>query len=138
MIKETSKYITVGILNTLVDFFVLNALLILTSVRGGILFSLIKAIASLCGATNSYFWNKFWVFKNDKIIKIKEYFEFLFLAYSTSIFDVILSSLIINFINPPFSFITPLLWANICSVLGSLPGMIIRFLGYKKWVFTIK
>lgn len=135
--KEAEKFLMVGALNTLIDFGVLNLLLVLTSVREGIFYSLIKIVSFLCAATNSYFWNKFWVFKNNKEISWKEYGEFLSLASVAGFIDVFLSSLVVSFINPPFSFITPLIWANISAAVGSAPATLIRFFGYKKLVFKL-
>lgn len=56
-IREIALFMAVGILNTVIDFVVLNLLIALTQYRSGPLLLVFNSISFLAATTNSYIWN---------------------------------------------------------------------------------
>jgi len=62
-IRQYMKFAATGILNTAVDFGVLNALLfIFTPAIRGVTYAVFKMLSFSAAVTNSYLFNKYWVF----------------------------------------------------------------------------
>jgi len=59
---QLGKFITVGVINTLVDLGVFFLLLQTTELAGNPV--LAKAISYACGILNSFFWNRAWTFRS--------------------------------------------------------------------------
>jgi hypothetical protein len=62
---EFSKFAIVGVLNSGVDFGILNPLILLTGMASGGAFLGFKSISVTLGVINSYLWNKYWTFQVD-------------------------------------------------------------------------
>ena len=63
---EFSKFAVVGVLNSGVDFGILNALMLITGLSSGAGFLAFKSISVTLGVINSYLWNKYWTFETSK------------------------------------------------------------------------
>ena len=74
--EQFGKFAPVGTLNTLLDLGVLNLLMLMTGIYGGLSFTGFKAVSFVVGTTNSYFWNKFWTFGSKLPVTISEYGRF--------------------------------------------------------------
>lgn len=130
------KFGEAGGQNWLVDMGIVNLLILLTGVSGGIYFAVYKGISFLVASTNSYFWSKLWVFygaqKQDETKRVSKF------AVATSlglVLNVTLAS-IINFVGPNVvTSISATGWANIATICGSLFAMLFNFVLYKLWVF---
>lgn len=131
---QLAKYFLVGILNTLIDFGVLNLLIFLTGIASGIFFSLFKATSFLVAVVNSYFWNKFWTFEKKGGVGGREFGQFFLVSVVAILVNVGVASLLVNVIGPQGGF-TPKLWANIAALAGSITAFLLNFLGYKLIVF---
>src|ERR1017187_138550 len=59
---EFSKFAVVGVLNSGVDFGILNSLILITGVVSGAGFLAFKSVSVTLGVINSYLWNKYWTF----------------------------------------------------------------------------
>lgn len=124
----------VGILNTMIDFGILNLLIWLTGITGGWNLAPLNAISFLFATTNSYFWNKFWTFKTKKEASGKEFSQFL-------IISVIGMGVNTGIVVAGTSLISPLAglslgaWANIIKLAATIFSMIWNFIGYKFIVF---
>ncbi len=130
------KFGEVGGLNWLVDLGVLNILIMITGFSTGIYFSVFKGISFVVSATNSYFWNKNWVFDKSKTKDVgKEVGKFGVSTISGLVFNVLVASLILYFGKNVLSGFDDKNWANIAAVGGSLSAMIFNFVLYKFWVF---
>lgn len=136
LIWQIGKFGSVGILNTMVDWGVLNLLLFLTGVTSGVLYSVFKGISFLVALLNSYGWNKFWTFSEQKQTKKigREFLQFTVVSVIGFVINVGTASLVVNYLGRPEA-ISPELWANLGALAGTILGMTWNFLGYKLIVF---
>jgi putative flippase GtrA len=136
LIYKFGKFGEAGGLNWLVDMGVLNLLILFTGLSTGIYFIIFKGISFLVSASNSYLWNKFWVFRgHKKQDETKEATKFFSATVLGLIFNVTLAGSI-ALVGPKIIFeIDSKVWANLATVTGSLGAMIFNFILYKIWVF---
>jgi putative flippase GtrA len=134
VLYQFAKFGAVGVLNSFIDFGILNLLIFLFSIGSGLWFSIFKAISFLCATTNSYFWNKYWTFESSNKPKVSEAAKFYTIAIIGGFLNVSVASLIFSGINRP-EYIPVNLWANVAALGGILSAFIWNFLGYKFVVF---
>ena len=135
VIFQAAKFFVVGALNTFLDFGVLNLLIFLTSVAAGPGFATFKGISFIVGVVNSYFWNKFWVFKaTEQEIGGVEFGKFLGVSMIAGLINVGVASGVVNLIHPLFE-LTLNQWANVGGVAGSAVALAASFMGFKLIVF---
>lgn len=131
------KFLCVGLLNTGVDFGILNLLMFLTGITSGIGYSLFKAISFVAAVTNSYFFNKRWTFQKGKSFEKTEFTKFITISLIAFGINVGVASLLVNFVKP-IGDIPPYLWANLSAVAATVFTTLINFFGYKYFVFKDK
>lgn len=133
---QFGKFGETGGLNWLVDFGFLNLFILISGISTGLYFSFFKAVSFIVSVINSYFWNKFWVFKKTgKEKSSQEFGKFSLVSLVGLGINVILASFIV-FLGPKIIFdINSKIWANIAAAFGSLTAMMWNFLGYKFFVF---
>jgi len=131
------KFLLVGVLNTGIDFGVLNLLMFLTGITSGFYYSLFKAISFTCGVTNSYIWNKRWTFKKGKSLEKKEFSKFFSVSLVAFGVNICTASVLVNIIGP-IGGISPYVWANISALAAAGFTTLINFFGYKYLVFKDK
>ncbi len=129
-----SKFFLVGVLNTALDFVVLNLCIFLFGTGAqGELFLVFKSISFLVAVINSYVLNKYWVFAHSKKPDARELLSFLII------------SLVGFFINVSVSFGTyslfahtfaPHIAANIGALMGTFVVFAWNFVGYRFFVFN--
>ena len=134
VLYQFAKFGAVGVLNSFIDFGILNLLIFLFSIGSGLWFAIFKAISFLCATTNSYFWNKYWTFESSNKPKVSEAAKFYTIAIIGGFLNVSVASLIFSGINRP-EYIPVNLWANVAALGGILSAFIWNFLGYKFVVF---
>lgn len=136
--NQFGKYVAVGFLNTSVNFGILNILSIVTGTTEGISLGGISVPGFLLAATNSYFWNKFWVFKdtsglNETILKDLPKFALV------TLFGALLNSAMIVYLT---TYMDPLFgmdknaWLNAANAAASATVLLWNFLGYKFFAFS--
>lgn len=138
VIFQFAKFGETGGLNLLVDFGILNLLILLTGISTGILYSVFKGISFTSAVINSYIWNKFWVFKKrGKSEEVrKEIINFVIVSVVGLGINVLLASLLVYFSSlghPQLQW--QKIWANAGAALGSITAMMWNFIGYKFFVF---
>ena len=141
-IYQVAKFILVGLLNTFVDWGILNLLMFLTSTVSGPLFPVFKGMSFLVATSNSYAWNKFWTFKKptenkevaEKKAAGKEFLQFFIVSIIGFTLNVGVATIVVNVMGAPIG-ISEQLWANIGALGGTLAGLTWNFLGYKLIVF---
>ena len=131
------KFLLVGVLNTGIDFGVLNLLMLSTGITSGIYYSVFKAISFICSVTNSYIWNKRWTFKKGKSLEKKEFSKFFIISLMAFGINIGVASVLVNIIGPVGG-ISPYVWANISALAAAGFTTLINFFGYKYLVFKDK
>ena len=135
VIFQAGKYVSVGILNTLLDLGVLSLEVFLTGITSGLFYSLLKGISFLLAVINSYFWNKFWTFKKPTTKETKkEFVQFLIISGVGFGINVGIASLLVNVIGPQAG-LRPQVWAILGATAAIVFSMVWNFLGYKFVVF---
>ena len=128
------RFAIIGLMNTALDFGVLNVLIAVTGVRGGFILVLLNSISFTVATTNSYFWNKYWTFKDKDAVRAVEIGQFL----TVSIIGLGINSGVVyavsTFIDPLFG-LSPTVWINVAKVAATGFSLIWNFIGYKFIVF---
>ena len=131
------KFILVGVLNTGIDFGVLNLLMFSTGITSGFYYPIFKAISFTCGVTNSYIWNKRWTFKKGKDLEKKEFSKFFTISLIAFGVNIGAASILVNIVGP-IGGISSYAWANISALAAAGFTTFINFFGYKYLVFKDK
>lgn len=134
-IYSFGKFGETGGLNWLVDFGVLNLLILLTGVNAGLMYSVFKGTSFVAANTNSYLWNKFWVFEKGTNKKVgTELTKFVVASIAGLALNVVVASFA-RYVGPNLYSLDGTVWANLAAAVGSITAMIFNFLLYKFWVF---
>lgn len=128
---QITKFALVGFLNTAIDFGVLNFLSAIFAVNRGVGIIPINAVSVTFAITNSFYWNKDWVFptKREANFVLFAVITLLGLSINTAIVYVLTT-----FFKPAIVD-SPTLWANFAKALATAVSMVWNFLGYKLVVF---
>ena len=135
VILQLAKFAAVGVFNTFLNWGVVNILMFLTQVFEGALYTAYIIIAFIIANFASFFWNKYWVFPEDKKGKDsaeKDYVQFLIVSVIGLLIQAGISSAWVAFVPTASS---AAVWANVGLVLGTVFSMVWNFLGYKFIVF---
>jgi len=129
------KFGLIGVVNTALDFAVLNLLMWIFKIYSGPWIIVFNVTAFSLAVINSYLLNRFWTFKIKSRQDVPEEFvKFI----SISLVGVFINSGIVygitGFIEPVFN-LTPELWANVAKILATGIAMVWNFIGYKFWAF---
>ena len=130
---QFGKFAAVGTLNTLLDIGVLNLLIIIGGIQGAS-FMVFKTISFLVATTNSYGWNKFWIFQNDLPAVRKEYGKFLFFTCIGMFINVSIATFLVSGVGPVGG-VGEEIWANIAALIAVFVSLVWNFLSYKHIVF---
>jgi putative flippase GtrA len=131
---QFSKFAVVGVLNTAIDFGVLNILVFATGIKsGGVLFVL-NIVAFTVATTNSYFWNKFWTFKDKGSVRPVQIGQFLTVSVIGALINSAVVYTVSTFVDPLFG-LSPTIWVNVAKVVATGFSFIWNFAGYKFIVF---
>ena len=134
-LRQFSRFMIVGTLNTAIDFSSLNILSMAYGITAGLVVGGINMPGLTLALTNSYLWNKFWVFKglgNGSIFKDIS----LFLA--VTVLAILINSGIVIMVTTyiaPLAGITAEGWLNVAKVVATAVSMFWTFFGYKFLVF---
>lgn len=134
VIFQIAKFGLIGILNTLIDFGVINILANIFNVYQGAAIIPLNALSFSLAVINSYFWNKYWTFREGSQSPESRYGFVKFVVVS------ILGLLINTAIVYGMTALSPAgvggaLWLNSSKLLATVVSMIWNFLGYKFLVF---
>ena len=100
---EFSKFAVVGVLNSGVDFGILNLLMLITGLSSGAAFLAFKSISVTLGVINSYLWNKYWTFNtsNSAADARREFMAFMVVTLIAVGVNVAGADVIVNVIGAP-------------------------------------
>lgn len=135
LIIQISKFAIIGVLNTGIDFAVLNLLMWQTGIYSGRYIILLNAISFSVAVINSYFWNKFWIFRAKETTQTgKEFFQFIAITLVGMAINTAIVFSVTTLIPPMFG-LSVELWANLAKVVATGISLIWNFTGYKLIVF---
>lgn len=139
LVKQFSKFIIVGGVNTGIDFAILNALIYITGFTKGWELFVLNCLSFSVAVVNSYYMNKRWTFKEaaaglgDKHAAVQFSQFFIVSIVGIAINGIILTS-ITTYIVPPFG-LSDQLWANVAKLFATGASLVWNFIGYKLFVF---
>lgn len=129
------KFGITGGLNALIYLGVLNLLISATGIAVGFYYSLFVSIAFLVAVTNSYFWNKYWVFRaSGSGGGSGEFIKFVLVNLVGFLINVGAASFVVNVIGAPAG-VSEELWANFGAVSAVVITLFWNFIGIKFIVF---
>ncbi|MDB5187550.1 MAG: putative rane protein [Candidatus Kaiserbacteria bacterium] len=141
MTKKTAgqlgKFLVIGVGNTAVDFIVLNILLLVMPLHISALFGVFKAISFGIASLNSYIWNKYWAFRNDRpyLSKSKERNSFILVSLGGLCINTAASSFVFALLVQANPMISHIFAGNIGGLFGTAFGLVWNFIAYKYFVF---
>jgi len=130
---QLSKFILVGILNTSIDFGILNLLIFATGYDKGLPVALLNSVSFSCAIVNSYYWNKTWVFRGSQQHR-GEFPQFLVVTIISAIVSSLIVGAMTQYINPP-GHLSSEQWANVAKAVSVVFAVVWNFLGFKFVVF---
>jgi putative flippase GtrA len=153
IVWQIAKFGVIGVLNTLVDWGILTALILVlrntyaldpaTSLAtlGSVVityYTVYKSISFIAAVINSYYWNKHWTFETSVVSKTVGGFIQFFLVSMVGFFiNVGISSYIFKAVTP-LGGLTSDQWGLVGAAIGSVLGLAWNFVGYKFIVFKNK
>lgn len=128
---QLAKFGLVGVLNTTIDFGILNFLIMLSGKSSGSMIIPLNILSFSVATLNSYFWNKHWVFVGTK--------KSNFVSFAmVSAIGIAINTATVYFLTtyiPPQIVKSPTQWVNLAKVLATGLSLVWNFLGYKLVVF---
>ncbi|MFA4999486.1 MAG: GtrA family protein [Parcubacteria group bacterium] len=134
LLVQFGKFAVVGLLNTAIDFGVLNLLIFVTGVREGITIFFLNGISFAIATANSYLWNKYWTFRDRESVRVFQIGQFLVISAIGAVLNSGIVYLISTFVSPLFN-LSPAVWVNMAKILATGVSFIWNFAGYKFVVF---
>ena len=134
-INQFSKFIVIGFMNTAIDFAILNFLMWWTGIYSGASIILLNMVSFSIAVFNSYFWNKYWTFRDLDKVEAKEFSQFILVTLIGLAINSSIVYGVTTLVSPMFG-ISPELWANIAKVAATGFSLIWNFIGYKFIVFN--
>jgi putative flippase GtrA len=130
---QFGKFAVVGVLNTAIDFGILNIISILTGVTSGIVIGGVNVPGVAIALVNAYFWNKFWVFSHrDNKGALHDVPTFLLVSVLGVVGN---SGIVILATSYPVISFDAKTWLNIAKLCATVFSLAWNFLGYKFIVF---
>jgi putative flippase GtrA len=129
------RFLCIGILNTAIDLAVLNALVLIFGVgRNGEWYVVFKSISFLAAVTNSYFFNRYWVFRPVQARTASALSSFFAVSVVGFFLNVAIASATFKILIGIYPGHTELI-ANLGAIVGTCVVLAWNFLGYKFFVF---
>lgn len=134
-VLQFSKFFVVGILNTGIDFAILNFLMRITNTYEGQSIVIFNTISFVVAVINSYLLNKYWTFGDSGKAQAPQQFVKFFAvsAVGWGLNTGIVYS-VTTLISPIFG-LSPALWANFAKAMATSAVLVWNFAGYKLFVF---
>ena len=131
LLWQLVKFAQVGVLNTAIDFGILNFFIAITGVASGVGIILINATSFSTALVNSFFWNKEWVFGQTKKSNFLTFAAVTLIGLSINTGVVYILTTYV----PPVLVTSASLWANLAKLAATVLSLIWNFMGYKLIVF---
>ena len=128
------RFLIIGLLNTAIDFIVLNILVLIFEPGGNtFLFILFKSISFIFAVINSYYFNKYWVFRSCISTK-SNFITFLTISVIGFLLNVAAASIVFVMLTSAVTDHVRLV-ANFGAIMGTFAVLLWNFIGYKFFVF---
>jgi putative flippase GtrA len=124
----------VGILNTLIDFAALNALLWRFPTHQANLLLIYNSLAYTSGALNSFLLNKYWTFRLSRSISGREIVRFVIVATGCFFCNDSLIWLAGTSLHPLIA--STFLWANLSKASAAVGTAGVSYIAMRLWVFV--
>lgn len=132
---QFGKFALVGFLNTVIDFGILNALIATTGIVAGVGIAVLNVIAFSVALTNSFFWNRLWVFEDRQDRgNVGEFFQFMIVSMVAVAINTAIVYITSTVITAPFG-LDQITWINLGKIIATVFSMVWNFVGYKFFVF---
>lgn len=132
---QFGKFFVVGILNTGLDFLILNFLMWMTNTYEGQSIVVFNTISFSIAVINSYLLNKYWTFGDkSKEQAPQQFIKFLSVSAVGWGLNTGIVYSITTLISPIFG-LSPALWANVAKLMATGVVLAWNFAGYKLFVF---
>jgi len=141
-VRQFSRFLVVGVLNTVVDLAVLNLETMLSGIRDGAGYAVQKGLSFSVAVAFSYFLNKRWTFKDvSRTGHTRKFSLFAVVSVLGAVINVFTATFVVTYVKPivnpaaDSAILTDQLWVNIGALCGTAAGFLWNFLGYKFLVF---
>ena len=132
---QFGKFALVGLLNTVIDFGILNFLIATTGIIAGIGIAVLNVMAFSVALLNSFFWNRLWVFEDRQDQgNISEFFQFMIVSIVAVAINTAIVYITSTVITAPFG-LDQITWINLGKIVATAFSMVWNFVGYKFFVF---
>lgn len=131
LLWQVAKFALVGVLNTAIDFGILNFLSAIFLVTKGLGIVPINATSVAMAVVNSFYWNKEWVFATKREASFVTFAAITIIGLSINTGIVYILTTFVS----PILVSQEALWANLAKVLATIVSMVWNFLGYRLIVF---
>jgi|SRR3990167_6196015 len=131
LLWQVAKFSLVGVLNTAIDFGILNFLSAIFSVTKGFGIVPVNAASVAIAVVNSFYWNKEWVFATKREVNFVTFTAVTLIGLSINTGIVYFLTTFVS----PILMTSEALWANLAKVLATSLSLVWNFLGYKLIVF---
>lgn len=133
--KQFFGYGAVGLLNTALNFVLINLGIIVTGAAQGPVFITMSFVVFTVLVFHSFLWNRFLIFKRENPRELhREYAMFFVVTGCSSLLNLYILHVVVDLIGPQWS-LGAHLWANVALALTIPISVILNFLGYKFLVF---
>ena len=133
VLAQLGKFAAVGFLNTAIEFGILNLLSLATGITAGLVVGGINVPGFAVAVVNSFFWNKFWVFRGGGKHTWQDFPKF----FAVTLIGLFINSGMIILItsNGGVTSLTGGILLNTAKVFATVVSLSWNFLGYKFLVF---
>lgn len=136
---KMTKFLIVGVLNTGIDFFIFNTLIVATGADTGAPVALFKSISFICALVNSYELNRLWTFDDASGGKRSkaEFIRFTVITVIGFFVNVGTTFALVAAFRAPLG-LSQIRWDNVAAAAATALNLVWNFIGYKMFVFTSK
>jgi putative flippase GtrA len=124
LIREFTKFGIIGVVNTVLDFGIFNALLPIGPLKA-------QVVATTVAATSSYFMNRHWTFRHRARSGLRREYSLFFLFNGIGL---AIALAVLGFTKYGLGH-DDRVSINIAKAVGLVLGTLFRFWSYRKWVF---
>lgn len=134
-IRDLGKFSAVGILNTVIDFGLLNLFMFFSGLARGHFFILAKTIAFTIASINGSYFNARWTFRDAMAATRMRFPLVAALSIVGAAINVGITAIGVEWVTPLYG-ISATWWANIASLAGTVGFLVWSVITWRVYVFT--